>query len=102
VASDDAPRAHRASWSLSVDAAVPLLRDRLRPAAAGGPAAGPEVLRSLRAIAALERIGTAPAQEVLERLARGDDDAPATRDAAEALLRLARKKAPLPSGPAAR
>ena len=71
LVSDDASRAHRASWSLSVDRAVPVLRDRLRPAAAREPTTGPEVLRSLLAIAALERIGTPPARAILEALASG-------------------------------
>ena len=102
LASDDAPRAHRASWALGTEAAVPFLRDRLRPAAADQPAAGPEVLRTLRAIAALERIGSPPAREVVEVLERGDAGGPATRDAAEALLRLSRKKIHPPSGAAAR
>ena len=96
ASSNDAPRGYRASWSLSIEAAVPFLRDRLRPAATGEPSAGPEVLRTLRAIAALERIDTPPAREVLERIAQGAAGAPATRDAAEALLRLARKRTPLP------
>jgi WD40 repeat protein len=92
LASDDAPRAHRASWSLSAEVAVPFLRDRLRPAAPKAPTTGPEVLRSLRAIAALERIGTPAARAVLEALARGNPDAPATQDALDALLRLSRRK----------
>jgi RNA polymerase sigma factor (sigma-70 family) len=92
LASDDAPRAHRASWVLSADSAVPLLRDRLRPAAPKGPTAGSEVLRSLRAIAALERIGSGLAREVLRRLAGGDSAALATRDATAALLRLSGRK----------
>ena len=107
LASDDASRAHRASWALSVDGAVPFLRDRLRPATAAdsarlgaskGPIDDPETLRSLRAIAALERIGNAPAREVLERLARGDANAPATRDAADALLRLSVARSRPPAG----
>jgi WD domain, G-beta repeat len=102
LASDDDPRGYRASWTLSAQGAVPFLRARLRPAAAGEPAAGPEVLRSLRAIAALERIGNPQAREVLEGMAGGNPDAPATRDAAESLLRLSRKKAPLPPGATAR
>jgi WD40 repeat protein len=102
LASADARTAHRASWSLSVDKAVPFLRDRLRPAAANNATAGPEVLRSLRAIAALERVGTPQAREILETLARGHAGALATRDAAEALLRLSRKKTHLAGGATAR
>jgi RNA polymerase sigma factor (sigma-70 family) len=102
LASDDAPRAHRASWALSVDGAVPFLCDRLRPAAANEPIAGREVLRSLRAIAALERIGSAQTREVLEGMVQGSPDAPAAQNAADALLRLSRRKPLLPSGAAAR
>ena len=98
LASDDAPRAHRASRALSAQGAVAFLRDRLSPAPPNGPTAGPEVLRSLRAIAALERIGTAPAHQILEKLAQGDPSAVATKDAAAALLRLSRIKANQPSG----
>ena len=102
LASDDAPRAYRASWTLSAQAAVRFLRDQLRPAAANEPTAGPEVLRTLRAIAALERIGSPQAQEIPERLGRGDAGAPATQDATEALLRLSRKKIHLPGSATAR
>jgi RNA polymerase sigma factor (sigma-70 family) len=102
LASSDARRAYRASWVLSVEDAVSYLRDRLRPAAANEPAVGPEVLRSLRAIAALERIGSPSARKVLEALERDDAGADATRDAAEALLRLTRKKGHSPGGAAAK
>ena len=94
LASDDAPRAYRASCALSVDGAVPFLSARLRPAAAKGPTGGPEVLRSLRAIAALERVASARARDVLESLGRGNAAAPTTEDAATALLRLSRRKSP--------
>jgi RNA polymerase sigma factor (sigma-70 family) len=117
LASDDAVRAFRASWALSVSDAVPYLRDRLLSAAvdrAGQPAfalekhaafaerkatkssaprlsdpsASPEVLRSLRAIAALERAGNASARQILESLARSDQGPPVAQHAAAALLRL--------------
>jgi WD40 repeat protein len=48
----------------------------------------PEELRDLRAVQALERIGTPPAEAALEKLARGADDGPRTRAARGALVRL--------------
>jgi RNA polymerase sigma factor (sigma-70 family) len=90
LASDDAVRGYRASWALSAPGAVKFLREHLRTTAAGEPKIGPQVLRSLRAIAALERVGNQSAREILEGLARGDHGAPATKDAAAALLRLSR------------
>jgi RNA polymerase sigma factor (sigma-70 family) len=92
LASDDAPRGYRASWALSVEAALPLLRDRLRPLNSKTLTNGPEVLRTLRAIAALERIGSAQAQEVLKELTRGDSTASVTQDATASMLRLSRRK----------
>jgi hypothetical protein len=90
LASDDAVRGYRASWALSAPGAVKFLREHLRPTAAGEPKTGPQVLRSLRAIASLERVGNHSAREILECLARGDHGAPATKDAEAALLRLSR------------
>jgi WD40 repeat protein len=52
-----------------------------------GPPSG-EVLRQLRAIAVLERIGTAEAQQVLKKLAKGIPESPITRDAKTSLARL--------------
>jgi WD40 repeat protein len=49
-----------------------------------------ERLRTLRAIAALERAGTAEARDVLRKLAEGDAKARETREAKEALARLER------------
>ena len=93
LASDDAPRAYRASCALSVEASVPFLSAHLHPAATKGPTNGLEVLRSLRAIAALERVASdLEHARSWESLARGDAAAPATEDAAAALLRLARRK----------
>lgn len=90
LASEDAIRGHRASFALSTRGAVQFLRERLRPATAKKSVTAPDVLRSIRAIAALERIGSSAAREVIESLARGEKDAPATRDALAALLRLGR------------
>jgi WD40 repeat protein len=90
LASVDAPRGYRASLALSVDGAVPFLRVRLRPAASKDPVAGAEVVRSVRALAALERIGSPLARDVLQGLSRGDAASPITQDAAAALFRLSR------------
>jgi WD40 repeat protein len=54
----------------------------------------PEVLRRLRAIQVLERIGSPEARHVLEELAGGAPAARETREAREALQRLAGKRAP--------
>ena len=71
LAGNDASAAYRAGWALSVPSAVEFLRERLQPATAAdpegipavnGPIAPPEVLRTLRAIAALERVGTPEAR----------------------------------------
>jgi RNA polymerase sigma factor (sigma-70 family) len=100
LAGDDARAAYRATWALSVPSAVTFLREHLRPAtspdpkgvpAAIGPIAPPEVLRTLRAIAALERVGTPEVRAVLDRIARGNPDAIVTWDAKSALDRLNRQ-----------
>jgi hypothetical protein len=51
----------------------------------------PEVLRELRAVEVLERIGTGEALEMLRGLARGVSEAPLTREAGAAAERLARR-----------
>ncbi len=100
LAGNDARAAYLATWALSVSSAVALLGERLLPAtspdphgipAAIGPISSPEVLRSLRAIAALARIGTPEARAVLERTSRGNPDAIQTREARSALDRLSRR-----------
>lgn len=62
------------------------LRDQLLD-----PVPPPETLRVLRAVAVLERVGTADARKVLEGLAGGADGAPETRAARSAVGRLAPK-----------
>jgi hypothetical protein len=57
-----------------------------------GPVAGPEPLRSLRAVEALEHIGTATARDVLATLARGAAGARLTREARAALERLEKQE----------
>jgi RNA polymerase sigma factor (sigma-70 family) len=90
LAGSDALVAYRATWALSVPPAVPFLRDHLRPATAAEPINSPGDLRTLRAIATLERIGTHEARGVIERLAQGDPNAITTREAASTLDRLKR------------
>ena len=104
LAGKDARAAYRAGWALSVPSAVGFLRERLQPATAAdpegipavnGPIAPPEVLRTVRAIAALERVGTPEARAVLERMAQGNSGAIESREAKGALLRVSRRgKAP--------
>jgi WD40 repeat protein len=56
----------------------------------GKPLPQGEVLRSVRAVQALERIATADAKQLLQTLAVGAPDARLTREAKESLERLAR------------
>jgi hypothetical protein len=65
-------------------------RLELLQAVAPLPVTSAEVLRGLRAVAVLERIGSAEVREVLEALAQGAPEAWLTREAAAALQRLAR------------
>jgi hypothetical protein len=53
-----------------------------------GPAEGPEVLRALRAVEALELAGTAEARRLLAALAKGSAYDRQTREAEAALRRL--------------
>jgi WD40 repeat protein len=92
LAGADARAAYRAAWALSVPSAVSFLRDHLRPAAAAEPITSPDVLRTLRAVTALERAGTLEARAVLEKMAQGDPEALETRDAHSALDRLNRSR----------
>jgi hypothetical protein len=55
------------------------------------PLGDPEALRRARAVQVLEQIGTQPAKDVLDRLARGVPTASLTRDAKAALERLGHK-----------
>ena len=100
LAGNDARTAYRATWALSTASAVAFLQEHLRPAtfptrdqapAASGPTAPPEVLRTLRAMTALERVGTPEARSVLEQIARGNPGAIETHDAQSALARLNRR-----------
>ena len=95
---DDAAGAYRAIWAMAGEAerAVPFLANRLKPIqedepvkdTSVGPIARGETLRRLRAIAVLEKIGTAGARRVLESLATGLESVRETRDARAALRRL--------------
>jgi WD40 repeat protein len=71
------------------DAASPELRDRLQRllAQANGLEHAPDRLRTFRAVEVLERLGTADARQVLQRLAGGVPHARLTREAKAALER---------------
>jgi hypothetical protein len=58
------------------------------------PVADADRLRALRAVEALEHIGTPPAVHLLQTLARGDPDARLTREARAARERLSRRPVP--------
>jgi hypothetical protein len=99
LAGDDAAKAHAAAWRLAdapAGVVVPVLAKYLRPAALAvrpsGPVASADALRQLRAVEALEHIGTADARQVLQRLADGAPDARLTREAQASLERLKRRK----------
>ncbi len=107
LAGNDARAAYRATWALSTASAIPFMQEHLRPAtiptrdqapAASSPTATPEVLRTLRAMNALERLGTPEARAVLEQMARGNPGAIETRNAQSALARLNRRINGYPRG----
>jgi hypothetical protein len=58
-----------------------------------GPEPGPEQLRTIRAVAALEQIGSPEARKVLAGLAAGADGARITQEAKSALERLQKRAA---------
>jgi WD40 repeat protein len=103
--SDDFAQRERASTELRKlgYTAAPLMRQTLakRPALEmrlrlrrllAGLKPSPEELRCVRAIEALERLGSDPAREILARLAKGAEGAPRTEAAREALKRLAARR----------
>jgi hypothetical protein len=57
-----------------------------------GPVTRPEQLQALRAVELLERLGTAPARDLLTHLAGGWRDARLTREARASLQRLSRHR----------
>ncbi len=65
---------------------VQALLERLR-----GPVTRTETLRSLRAVAVLEDIGTPVARRLLEDLVKGAPEARLTREATASLRRLSKK-----------
>jgi hypothetical protein len=71
------------------DTAVALVRDRLPPAERPTPpTTSPEVMRGLRAVDLLVRVGTPGARDVLAALAGGAPESPVTDAAVAALARL--------------
>jgi hypothetical protein len=75
---------------LEVRRRVEALLERLDPRVSS------ERLRALRAVEVLEHISTAQAQQLLERLAKGDDKARLTKEARAALQRRAKPSADKP------
>jgi WD40 repeat protein len=61
------------------------------------PVASPELVRSMRAVEVLERIGTREAQDVLKGLTRGDPESGMTKQAKASVDRLRLAKRPDPS-----
>jgi HEAT repeat protein len=61
-----------------------------------GTVTSPDWLRALRAVEALEQMGTAEAGEVLQQLVRGAPEARLTQEARASLQRLARRTAAQP------
>jgi WD40 repeat protein len=55
------------------------------------PASSPDVLRLLRAVEVLERLGTVEARQLLQAYAKGASGSPLTEDAREALKRLKKR-----------
>jgi hypothetical protein len=75
--------------TLEVRRRVQALLERLH-----GPVTRPEMLRSLRAVAVLEDIGSPPARRSLAELAKGTPEARLTREAKASLDRLTRRSSP--------
>ncbi len=61
-----------------------------------GPMLASDGLRDLRAVETLERIGTAEARQVLERIAKGTPEARVTREAKASVERLVKRPAAWP------
>jgi WD40 repeat protein len=102
LAAPDAGKAYRAMNLLrsSPTESIALLRRRLEAAPATDqqgaqisvrgrePWRSPDVLRQVRAVEVLEKIGTQPARRLLQKLAAGSQEARLTREAAAAAKRL--------------
>ena len=82
----------------AIDGTVPLeTRRRLEQIVKNLPdVPGPGTMRTIRAIVALERIGSPAAQAVLEALARGAPGARETEEAKASSQRLARQSSNVP------
>jgi hypothetical protein len=61
-----------------------------------GPITDPELLRALRAVEALEYIGTRDAKQLLQEVARGAPESRLTEEAKASLERLAKRPATVP------